>query len=149
MSSELRELYQQVIIDHAKNPRNFRVLENANYQGEGFNPLCGDKVRVYATVEDHVVKEISFQGTGCAISTASASLMTQCLKGKSETEVEAFFKSFHDLVTGKAPSDGVDLEKLAVFGGVCEFPSRVKCASLCWHTLRNALIGSGKVTKTE
>ncbi len=148
---DLRELYQQVILDHHKKPRNFRRPEDANRRADGFNPLCGDKITVFALVENGIVKDIAFQGSGCAISTASASMMTESLKGKSETEVAEIFEHFHDLVTGKASGDA-DLEslgKLAVFSGVREYPVRVKCATLAWHTMRAALEGSQETVATE
>jgi len=146
--SDLRQLYQELILDHNKKPRNFRRLEGANRSAEGFNPLCGDKITVYLKVEDGVVRDIGFQGSGCAISTASASLMTAALKGKTEAEAQALFQGFHSLVTGQ-PETGVALGKLAVFSGVCQFPVRVKCATLAWHTLRAALRGQGDTASTE
>ena len=149
--SELRELYQSVILDHNKQPRNFREPEGANRKADGFNPLCGDKITVYLELEDDVVKDVGFSGSGCAISTASASLMTQSIKGKSLAEVRELFDGFHELLTGN-PSEGADSEKLgklAVFSGVREFPVRVKCATLAWHTMRSALDGTGEVAKTE
>jgi nitrogen fixation NifU-like protein len=152
VSSELRELYQEVILDHSKRPRNFGALPGASHQAEGFNPLCGDKATVYLLVEDDVVKSVTFKGAGCSISTASASMMTEALVGKSRTEAEALFQRFHELLTSD-PSRAADnaapeLGKLAVFSGVCEFPVRVKCASLPWHTFRAALRGAGQA-KTE
>lgn len=147
MSEDLRELYQEVILEHAKKPRNFRALAHARH-AEGNNPLCGDVVTVYVTLEGDVIKDVSFQGSGCAISTASASVMTETLKGKSRAEAEKIFETFHDLVTGKDESDA-DLGKLAVFAGVSEFPTRVKCAILAWHTLRAALRGSAETVSTE
>jgi nitrogen fixation NifU-like protein len=151
MDSELRELYQQVILDHNKSPRNFRKLENANYEAEGYNPLCGDRIDVFIKLENDIVKDISFQGSGCAISKASASLMTSMLKGKSKAEAEELFNKFHDLITGKLGDNPSidDLGKLAVFAGVKEFPARVKCASLAWHTLQSALSKEEKVISTE
>src|SRR5215472_7971795 len=126
--SELRELYQEVILEHSKHPRNYRVLDSANHHAEGFNPLCGDHFTIYADVKDGTIRDVSFQGTGCAISKASASMMTQSLKGKSEAEAEELFTRFHQLVTGRgASTDAVG--KLAVFAGVSEFPLRVKCAT--------------------
>ena len=149
--NDLRELYQQVILDHNKNPRNYREMPNATSKIEGYNPLCGDKVTVYVKLEDDLVKDVAFQGTGCAISTASASLMTESLKGKTRAEAEAIFREFHDLITGK--SDEADAEerlgKLAVFGGVREFPVRIKCASLPWHTFHAAVEGEDKTVSTE
>lgn len=151
MSSELRELYQEVIVDHAKRPRNFRKLAGANRTAEGFNPLCGDKVTVYARVEDGVVRDVSFEGAGCAISTASASMMTEQLKAKSLKQVEALAERFHELVTSPpdAAADAPELGKLAVFAGVREFPTRVKCATLVWHSLKAALKGDHAVVSTE
>ena len=146
--SDLRELYQEVILDHYKKPRNFRALPDANRKLEGYNPLCGDKITVYLKVEDGVVKDISFQGSGYAISTASASMMTDSLKGKSVDKAEAIFRGFRDLVTGKDQS-AEDLGKLTVFTGVREFPMRVKCATLAWHTFHAALEGEVKPVSTE
>jgi nitrogen fixation NifU-like protein len=149
--SDLRELYQELIIDHSKRPRNFKVLETADRKLEGYNPLCGDKVTVFLELQDGRVKDVSFQGSGCAISTASASVMTETVKGKSLGEVEALFDRFHQMVTGKkgATDNGPELGKLAVFSGVSEFPARVKCATLAWHTLHAALQGSGETVSTE
>ena len=151
MDRELKELYQQVILDHNKSPRNFRKMENASSQAEGYNPICGDHIDVYVLVEDGIVKDVSFNGEGCAISKASASVMTSMLKGKSKEEAEKLFNKFHDLVTGKLGDDmDVDeLGKLAVFAGVQEFPIRVKCASLAWHTLMSALEDKEKKVTTE
>src|SRR5712692_4636763 len=141
--SDLRELYQEVILDHYKKPRNFRTLEGARHV-EGFNPLCGDKATVYVRLEGDVVTDVSFKGAGCAISTASASMMTESLKGKTRAEAEAIFRNFHELVAGKEPVkvDEDLLGKLAVFTGVREFPVRVKCATLAWHTFHAALEGA-------
>jgi nitrogen fixation protein NifU and related proteins len=149
--SDLRELYQDLIIDHSKRPRNFRVLETANHSSEGYNPLCGDKVTVFLELEDDCVKNVSFQGSGCAISTASASVMTESVKGKTLAQVEALFDVFHKLVTGKPPDGGTtpELGKMAVFSGVSEFPVRVKCATLAWHTLHAALQDKGETVSTE
>ena len=141
IDSELRELYQQVILDHNKSPRNFRKIDNANKFAEGYNPLCGDRINIYLIVENDIVKDISFQGSGCAISKASASLMSSIVKGKTVKEAEKLFIKFHNLITGKLDED-FDLEelgKLAVFAGVREFPVRVKCASLAWHTMMSAV----------
>ncbi|BDQ03146.1 Fe-S cluster assembly sulfur transfer protein SufU [Ignavibacterium sp.] len=152
MQQELRELYQQVILDHNKAPRNFRKIENATNHAEGHNPLCGDNVTVYLIIdENNVIKDIAFQGSGCAISKASASLMTSMLKGKTVEEAEKLFHKFHDLVTDKLGDNfSVDeFGKLAVFAGVREFPARVKCASLAWHTLINALHGKNESVSTE
>jgi nitrogen fixation protein NifU and related proteins len=146
--SDLRDLYQETILDHNKRPRNFKKLEGANRIADGYNPLCGDKVKVYLRVEDGRVKDLSFEGSGCAISKASASVMTESLKGKTVEEAEAVFKRFRDLVTGKS-ADGDDLGKLVVFSGVCEFPTRVKCATLAWHALTAALQGKGDAVSTE
>jgi nitrogen fixation NifU-like protein len=151
MDQELRELYQQVILDHNKSPRNFRKMENATQHAEGYNPLCGDHIDIYLLIEDGVVKDVSFKGEGCAISKASASLMTSILKGKSKEEAEKLFEKFHDLVTGKLGENPNtdELGKLAVFAGVQEFPVRVKCASLAWHTMMNALKGKQEKVTTE
>ncbi len=148
---DLRELYQTTILDHNKQPRNFRVPERANRRAAGHNPLCGDRVTVHLELEDDVVKDVGFQGAGCAISTASASLMTQAVKGRSLAEVGKLFDSFHELVTSD-PQRAVDagrVGKLAVLAGVREYPVRVKCATLAWHTLRAALGGSHEPVKTE
>lgn len=147
--ADLRELYQEVILDHHKRPRNFRAPADANRSANGFNPLCGDKVTVYLRMEDGVVRDIAFQGSGCAISTASASMMTESLKGKTEAEAERIFERFHELVTGTGDPDGADLGKLAVFAGVREYPVRVKCATLAWHTMRAALEGKSDPVATE
>ncbi len=149
--SDLRELYQTVILDHNKNPRNFRTPESANRTARGNNPLCGDKITVHATVEGDRVADVAFEGSGCAISTASASLMTQAVKGLSLDEAEKLFRSFHALLTTDvvAADDAAELGKLAVFSGVREFPIRVKCATLAWHTLRAALAGESDSVSTE
>jgi nitrogen fixation NifU-like protein len=151
MDEELRELYQQVILDHNKSPRNFRVMDAPTQEADGHNPLCGDILHIYLLVEDDVVKDVSFQGSGCAISKASASLMTSILKGKTKKEAGELFNKFHDLVTGKLGEnpDVDDLGKLAVFAGVQEFPVRVKCASLAWHTMKTALNREGRTVTTE
>ncbi len=151
MDRELKELYQQVILDHNKSPRNFRKMDNASSKAEGYNPLCGDHIDVYVLVEDDIVKDVSFKGEGCAISKASASVMTSMLKGKTKEEAEKLFNKFHDLVTGKLGNDldTDELGKLAVFAGVQEFPVRVKCASLAWHTLMNALHNKEEKVSTE
>ena len=149
--SELRELYQSVILDHSKRPRNFREPEDANRTADGFNPLCGDKITLYLELEDDVVKDVGFSGSGCAISMASASLMTESIKGRSAAYAQRLFEGFHELVAGD-PGEEADTEKLGkltVLGGVREFPVRVKCATLAWHTLRSALDGTGEVAKTE
>ena len=149
--ADLRELYQELILDHHRRPRNCRRPEDSNMQADGFNPLCGDKVTVFLRVEDGIVRDIAFQGSGCAISTASASMMTESLKGKSEAEAARIFERFHDLVTGRDSGDDhhVGLGKLEVFAGVREYPVRVKCATLAWHTMRAALAGSHKTVATE
>ena len=146
--SELESLYQEVILDHSKSPRNFAQLSDANRQADGYNPLCGDKVTVYLKVEDGVVEDVSFKGAGCAISTASASLMTQAVKGKDLAETEELFKGFHGLVTGQA-EEGSELGELMAFQGVSEFPVRVKCATLAWHTLQAALEKGEATVSTE
>lgn len=147
--SELRDLYQEVILDHNRHPRNFGGLEEANREADGFNPLCGDKIQVHLLVADGRIQDIRFEGSGCAISTASASVMTETLKGKTVEEAEALFQTFHDLVTGKTEGDLDSLGKLAVFAGVSEFPVRVKCATLCWHTTHAALEQSADAVSTE
>jgi nitrogen fixation NifU-like protein len=152
MSDELRDLYQEVILDHNRRPRHFGTLPDANRSAEGNNPLCGDRVTVYLRVQDDRIQDISFQGAGCAISTASASLMTDALRGKTVAEAHALFHGFHELVVrGVRERDG-DLEalgKLAVFEGVREFPIRVKCATLPWHTLEAALDQQDQPVSTE
>ncbi len=147
--SELRELYQDVILEHSKAPRNYRLLEGANHKAEGYNPLCGDHFTVYLDLEGDSIRDVSFQGSGCAISKASASLMTQIVKGKTKEEAEKLFERFHNLVTGQANGDRESLGKLAVFAGVSEFPVRVKCATLAWHTLQAALEGKQESVTTE
>jgi nitrogen fixation NifU-like protein len=148
--SDLRELYQQVILDHYKRPRNFQKLPCATCHAEGHNPLCGDEITVYLHLDGDVIQDISFQGAGCAISQSAASLMTTVLKGKTKAEAEELFQKFHDMVTGEGETpDPMELGKLAVFCGVSEFPVRVKCASLPWHTMRAALEGAGKAVSTE
>lgn len=148
--SHLHDLYQEVIIDHGRRPRNFGHLAQANHHASGFNPLCGDQVMLYLKVVDGIIEEISFEGSGCAISTASASLMTEALKGKSETQAAALFASFHALVTGQeVPLEATPLGKLEVLAGVKEFPARVKCATLAWHTLQAALRGQSEPVNSE
>ncbi|MGE5682629.1 MAG: Fe-S cluster assembly sulfur transfer protein SufU [Bacillota bacterium] len=149
--SELSDLYQEVILDHNKSPRNYRKCENCNHDAEGYNPLCGDHIFVYIDLEDNKIKDISFQGSGCAISKSSASLMTTILKGKTRQEAEELFGKFHDIVTSKIGSeqDLSSLGKLAVFSGVRDYPARVKCASLAWHTMINALKDEKNVSSTE
>lgn len=143
----ISELYQEVILDHTKNPRNRGKLAGANRTAEGYNPLCGDQVTLYVSLDGNVLKDISFEGSGCAISTASVSLLTETLKGKTMEEAKNIFKSLHDLVTG-LPTEG-DLGKLEVFSGVQEFPMRVKCATLAWHTLNAALENKKEPITTE
>jgi nitrogen fixation NifU-like protein len=148
--AELRELYQEVILDHAKRPRNFREIEAATGKADGFNPLCGDKATVFLELDGDVVKDVSFKGAGCSISTASASMMTEALRGKTRGEAEALFERFHRLVTSDSsrpePEGAPELGKLAAFSGVSEFPVRVKCASLPWHTFKAALSGVGRAS---
>jgi len=146
---ELRDLYQEVILEHSKRPRNYRALEGANRSAEGFNPLCGDHFTVYLDIEGDRIRDISFQGSGCAISKASASIMTQAIRGKRMPEAEELFEKFHQLVTGNAGADNAELGKLAAFAGVSEFPVRVKCATLAWHALRAALKGEQHSVSTE
>lgn len=147
--ADLDELYQQVILDHNKSPRNFRVIEEANRRAEGYNPLCGDHVTVFLRLEDGKIRDISFQGTGCAISKASASIMTAELKGKSESEARHLFDAVHKMLTGEGDGNSEDLGKLAILSGVCKFPARVKCASLAWHTVNAALAGDSQPATTE
>ena len=151
MTDELRDLYQEVLLDHHRRPRNFGKLKGANRRADGYNPLCGDKVTVYLLMRGNVIEDIAFEGGGCAICTASSSVMTELLKGKTETEVEKLFGQFRDLVTSE-PHSEIDTEtlgKLAVFAGVREFPLRIKCATLAWHTLKAALKGSSDPVTTE
>jgi nitrogen fixation protein NifU and related proteins len=147
--ADLDDLYQEVILDHNKSPRNFRVIENADHKAVGYNPLCGDHVTVYLRLRDGAIEDISFQGSGCAISKASASMMTAELKGKREAEAEALFAKVHKMLTGDGSDGGQSLGKLAVLSGVCKFPARVKCASLAWHTMNSALKGDAAVASTE
>jgi nitrogen fixation NifU-like protein len=146
--SNLGDLYQQVILDHNKKPRNFRAIEDASRTAEGYNPLCGDQLKVYVKLdEDDRIADVSFEGSGCAISKASASMMTVNVKGKSIEEAEALFEEFHGLVTGSLDASSESgLGRLRVFAGVSEFPARVKCASLAWHALHGALAGEGQVS---
>ena len=148
---ELRDLYQELIIEHSKKPRNFRILEQANHTAEGFNPLCGDRLKIYLEIDGDMIKDVGFQGSGCAISKASASLMTAGVKGRTKTEVESLFQEFHKMLSAMpgTPFNELKLGKLAVFSGVSEFPVRVKCATLAWHTLRAGLEDSGKMVSTE
>ena len=148
--SDLRELYQEVILDHGKNPRNFRFPEPHTHEGEGYNPLCGDRLTLKLRLNDGAIEDIGFQGQGCAISTASASTMTELLKGRTVDEAHTLFQRFHDVLTGEDPfPDPDELGKLAVFTGVREFPMRVKCATLAWHTLEQALAGQAAPATTE
>lgn len=147
--AELRDLYQEVILEHSKAPRNFKALETANHRAEGYNPLCGDRFTVYLQMDGDTVRDISFQGAGCAISKASASMMTQTVKGKTRQEAHRIFERFHNLVTGHSHGQESELGKLAVFSGVSEFPVRVKCATLAWHTLQAALEGQQEKVSTE
>ena len=149
--SDLRDLYQDVILEHSKAPRNFRVQPAANHKAEGFNPLCGDRFTIYVALDGDKISDISFQGAGCAISKASASMMTQSVKGKTLAEAEKIFGLFHEMVSGKDESGAGESElgKLTVFSGVSEFPVRVKCATLAWHTLHAALEGKQDSVSTE
>jgi nitrogen fixation protein NifU and related proteins len=145
---DLRELYQEVILEHSKTPRNFKQPASVNRTAEGYNPLCGDHFTVYLDMDGDSIRDIGFKGAGCAISKASASMMTQIVKGKSKQEASALFEQFHKLVTGTDEKEA-DLGKLAVFSGVSEFPTRVKCATLAWHTLQAALSGQQDAVSTE
>ena len=151
--TDLRELYQEVILDHSKRPRNFHEIPGATRKADGVNPLCGDRATIYVTLENDRVKDASFVGKGCSISTASASMMTDAVKGKTRAEALALFERFHELLTGDptqaSHKEGAELGKLAVFSGVCEFPVRVKCATLAWHTLKAALEGDDQPVSTE
>ena len=147
---DLGDLYQDVILEHSKVPRNYRELAGADRHAEGYNPLCGDRFTVYLKMEGDIIRDVAFQGSGCAISKASASMMTQSVKGKTKKEAVAIFDRFHKLVTGRAAApEGQDLGKLSVFSGVSEYPVRVKCATLAWHTLRAALEEDQKTISTE
>ena len=149
MTSDLRELYQETILEHSKAPRNYRKIESANHKAEGFNPLCGDHFTIYLDLNGDFIRDISFQGSGCAISKASASMMTQSVKGKTRQQAEELFSRFHELVTGRAGGAKQDLGKLAVFSSVSEYPVRVKCATLAWHALHAALGGAPEPVSTE
>ncbi|HKR14568.1 MAG TPA: SUF system NifU family Fe-S cluster assembly protein [Pyrinomonadaceae bacterium] len=146
--SELSELYQQVILDHNKKPRNFRKLETANHTAEGYNPLCGDQLTIYVNLAGDSVQEIAFEGSGCAISKAAASMMTQAVKGKSKEQVEELFREFHSMVTGELDEETQEnsLGNLKIFAGVRDFPVRVKCATLPWHTMHAALNNEERVS---
>jgi len=148
--ADLRDLYQELILEHSKAPRNYRELKTADHKAEGYNPLCGDHFTIFLRMEGDSIREVTFQGSGCAISKASASMMTQALKGKTKAEAEELFDLFHNVVTGQAVNGNqADLGKLAVFSGVSEFPTRVKCATLAWHTLQAALEGKQDAVSTE
>ena len=146
--NDLRDLYQEVILDHNKRPRNFRIIEQPTHRAEGVNPLCGDRISVYLNIEDEIIKDITFQGAGCAISSASASLMTEALKGKPIGEVEHLFEAFHNVVTSDCECPR-GLGKLSVLAGVRDYPSRVKCATLAWHAVRAALEKRKEPVATE
>jgi nitrogen fixation NifU-like protein len=139
--SELSDLYQEVILDHNRRPRNFRTIEDASRRQEGYNPLCGDRLTLYVTLDGDRITDVAFQGSGCAISKASASLMTETLKGKTVADARELFEKFHDMVTSSPDTEAADLGKLSVLSGVREYPTRVKCASLAWHTLKAAVSG--------
>lgn len=147
--SDLDDLYQEVILDHNRKPRNCHVMECANRSADGHNPLCGDTVKVYLRIEEGVIEDISFQGHGCAICTASCSLMTEAVKGKPVTEAKELFEEFHEMLTGVAAEQGLELGKLRVFEGVREYPVRVKCATLAWHTLNAAIDDTELPVTTE
>ncbi len=149
--SDVDDLYQELILDHNKRPRNRRRLEEADRTAQGYNPLCGDHVTVFLNIENDVVIDATFEGSGCAISTASASLMTESVKGKTLQEAQELFAKFHRLVTGqeRESQEARDLGKLVVFSGVCQYPARVKCATLAWHTVNTALQGQDEVASTE
>lgn len=150
--SDLRDLYQEVILDHSRTPRNFGFPDGANRSADGYNPLCGDKITVKLELDGDRIKSIGFEGAGCAISTAAASTMTEAVKGKTIAEAEELFASYHALVTGKVDPLDVDvdaLDRLVAFGGVAEFPMRVKCATLAWHTLQSAIAGGNQTVTTE
>lgn len=148
--ADLRDLYQELILEHAKAPRNFRVLSAPASKAEGYNPLCGDRCSVYISINEDVISEVAFQGSGCAISRASASMMTQALKGKTLEQADSLFRSFHDMVTGQgSDADKSHLGKLEVFSGISQFPARVKCATLAWHTVQAALHGDREPVTTE
>jgi len=147
---DLKDLYRDVIVDHNRSPRNFRKIADADKVLEGFNPLCGDKLTLYLKLDGETIRDLSFEGSGCAISVASASLMTERLKGKTRSDADDLFNQMHDLLTrSEQPADLESLGKLAALAGVREYPSRVKCASLCWHTLKGALHGDAASVSTE
>ncbi len=150
MFEELRDLYQEVIFDHNRNPRNFRIIDPADRKIEGFNPLCGDRLTLYLKLNGEIIEDVSFQGSGCAISTASVSLMTEMIKGKTQIEAQQLFEQFHQITTGKNTELSLEsLGKLAVLAGVKEYPARVKCATLAWHTLDAALKNQQQSISTE
>lgn len=144
--TDISDLYQELILDHSKRPRNQRVPEGSSHSAIGHNPLCGDRLSIHIVLEGETVRDVGWKGVGCAISTASASTMTESVKGKSRGEIDRLFHAFHEMLTGKAVGDEVELGKLAAFSGVCEFPVRVKCATLPWHTLQAALEGKREVS---
>ncbi len=146
---DMREIYQETILDHYRNPRNYESLKEASHHAKGHNPLCGDRVEISLQIEDGIVQDASFEGAGCAISTASASMMTEAVKGKALAEVEKLFQHFHHMVTGKDDEEEVDLGKLQALAGVREIPVRVKCATLAWHTMKSALESQDKKVSTE
>lgn len=137
--SELGDLYQEVILDHNRRPRNFRAIDDASRRQEGYNPLCGDRLTVYVSLDGDRIRDVAFEGQGCAISKASASLMTEALKGKTVAEARELFEKFHDMVTSSSDQAPPDLGKLSVLGGVRDYPTRIKCASLAWHTMKAAV----------
>ena len=151
MIMDLQDLYQELILDHNRSPRNRRKIESTQHQAEGYNPLCGDRVSVYLDIQNDIVKDDCFEGTGCAISTASASLMTVSLKGKTKEEASALFEQFHHMVTGENQPDeqNPSLGKLVVFSGVSKYPARVKCATLAWHTVKAALERTDEIISME
>tara|TARA_B100001996_G_scaffold283183_2_gene223483 strand:- start:980 stop:1426 length:447 start_codon:yes stop_codon:yes gene_type:complete len=146
---DIKDLYQEIIVDHNRSPRNFGVIDDADKILEGFNPLCGDKLKLYIKIDGQNINDIAFDGSGCAISIASASLMTDAMKNKSIDEAESLFNEFHALITTEEKIDSKHLGKLTVLAGVKDFPGRVKCASLCWHTLHSALMGDNQPVTTE
>lgn len=150
MLDQIRDLYQEVVFDHNRNPRNFRVMEDATRSIQGFNPLCGDRITLYVKVKEGVIEDVSFQGSGCAISTASASLMTEIVRGLTEAEAHELFELFHRITTGKDEDANLEqLGKLAVLAGVRAYPARVKCATLAWHSLEAALKNEEELVTTE
>lgn len=151
MKEEFKELYQEIILDHNRSPRNYRKMDDSTHVLDGENPLCGDHYTIYLKVHDNIIEDVSFEGSGCAISKASASVMSTVIKGKTVDEANAYFEIFHKLITGEADMDEYfeKAGKIAAFGGVAEFPVRVKCASLPWHTMHNALANNEKAVTTE